>query len=82
MEEQKAPERIYHVSQSQFSISRYYGGCVFNGQPYTYIPSGDMLVRNDIFNADEELKKQLAKEERKRLGEVRAYEKSKQKELF
>jgi hypothetical protein len=36
------------VSQSQFSISRYSGGCTINGKSFTYLPDDDMLVRDDV----------------------------------
>ena len=52
---QEAPERIYGVSQSQFSIARYYGGCKAYGQNYHYDASTDSLVRMDIWR--EQIKK-------------------------
>lgn len=36
------------VSQTQFSIARYSGGCTINGKPWTYLPEDDMLVRDDV----------------------------------
>lgn len=42
------PYAIKHVSQSQFSIARHYGGMKFNGQSYTYFPPGDELIRDDV----------------------------------
>ena len=44
----RTPYGMTNVSMSQFSISRYYGSCKFNGDLYTYIPSTDELVRNDV----------------------------------
>lgn len=45
----EAPERIYGVSQSQFSIARYYGGCKAYGETYHYDANTDSLVRMDIW---------------------------------
>lgn len=47
----QAPEEIHGVSQGQFSIARYYGGCTFRGAAYTYDAERDVLVRNDILKA-------------------------------
>lgn len=46
---QAAPERIYGVSQSQFSVARYYGGCKFAGKTYHYDANTDSLVRMDVW---------------------------------
>lgn len=45
----QAPERIYGVSQSQFSIARYYGGCKAYSETYHYDANTDSLVRMDIW---------------------------------
>jgi hypothetical protein len=37
------------VSQTQFSIARYSGGCVVNGKRFIYIPTDDSLIRDDVF---------------------------------
>lgn len=37
-----------NVSQTQFSIARYYGGCQYNGDSYTYLPETDELIRDDV----------------------------------
>lgn len=55
---QEAPERIYGVSQSQFSIARYYGGCKAYGETYHYDANTDSLVRMDIW------RKQIKKADR------------------
>ena len=39
---------IRGVSQTQFSIARYYGGVVFKGMHYTYLPATDELIRADV----------------------------------
>lgn len=48
-----SPEKIYHVSQTQLSIARYYGQCKYNGDDYIYIPSEDVLVRADVFKKEQ-----------------------------
>ena len=42
------PYGIRNVSQTQFSISRYYGGCTYNGRRYTYFAEFDELIRDDV----------------------------------
>lgn len=42
------PEKFYHVSQTQLSIARHYGGCVYNGDYYLYNPNDDTLTRQEI----------------------------------
>ena len=51
----EAPERIYGVGLSQFSIARYYGGCKYAGEEYHYDAATDSLVRMDIWR--EQIKK-------------------------
>ena len=46
---QEAPDRIYGVSHSQFSVARYYGGCKYAGKSYHYDANTDSLVRMDIW---------------------------------
>lgn len=53
-----APEKIYHVSQTQLSIARYYGGCTFQGYGYTYNPTEDTLTRNDVLKGEKKPKKE------------------------
>jgi hypothetical protein len=48
----KSPEKIYGVSQSQFSIARHYGGVMFNGKFYIYDPKEDSLTREDILKKE------------------------------
>ena len=56
------PERIHHVSHTQLSIARFYGGCKYNGDDYIYIPSEDVLVRADIFKKEQMPGKKCKKE--------------------
>ena len=60
------PERIGHVSHTQLSIARHYGGITYNGASYTYLAADDCLVRNDVLKRDERLRRQHAAEERQR----------------
>ena len=46
-----APEEIHNVSQSQFSVARYYGGCTYMGQSYIYDAGQDRLIRRDVYLA-------------------------------
>lgn len=67
---QEAPERIYGVSFSQFSVARYYGGCKYSGETYHYDASTDSLVRMDIWrnqikNADDDAKEYKKREREK-----------------
>ena len=48
--DRKSPFMIRGVSQTQFSIARHYGGVVFKGQSYTYLPATDELIRDDVAN--------------------------------
>ena len=42
------PYLIAYVRQTQFSIARFAGGCTFNGWRYTYDPTDDTLIRDDV----------------------------------
>lgn len=42
------PYAIQGVINTQLSIARYYGGCKFMGRNYSYIPSTDELIRDDV----------------------------------
>jgi hypothetical protein len=44
----KSPFGITNVTQTQFSIARYYGGINFNGSMYIYCPDTDELIRKDV----------------------------------
>jgi len=46
-----APDEIHHVSQSQFSVSRHFGGCTYMGQSYIYDAGQDRLIRRDVYLA-------------------------------
>ena len=66
------PERIYHVSTSQLSIARHYGGIKFNGVDYVYDPTTDTLIRADVLMAgtreeieERRIKKAAAKAKRR-----------------
>jgi len=44
----ETPFLIRGVSQSHFSIARFYGGADFNGSHYTYLSDTDELIRDDV----------------------------------
>ena len=44
----RTPYGIRHVSMTQLSIARHYGGIKYNGDEYTYLPKTDELIRNDV----------------------------------
>lgn len=46
-----APDEIHHVSQSQFSVARHFGGCTYMGQSYIYDAGQDRLIRRDVYLA-------------------------------
>jgi hypothetical protein len=59
------PEEIHHISRSQFSVARHFGGCTFNGAEYVYDSENDKLVRKDIQLA----RQAKCKSEAKRMAE-------------
>ena len=67
-DEPERPERIYHVSQTQFSVARYYGKCKINGADYHYDDYSDTLTRMDIWKTagatDKKGAEKVAKAER------------------
>lgn len=44
----RTPYVITDVSRTQFSVAKHYGGAIFNGDRYTYIPITDELIRDDV----------------------------------
>lgn len=44
----KTPFGVREVSQTQFSVARYAGGMIYNGQHYTYFPASDELIRDNV----------------------------------
>jgi hypothetical protein len=42
------PFGVRNVSQTQFSVARYTGAIIYNGQRYTYFADCDELVRDDV----------------------------------
>lgn len=44
----ETPYLIRNVSSGYFSTARHYGGCKYNGKSYTYIPTTDELIRDDV----------------------------------
>lgn len=71
-----APERIFHVSASQFSVARHFGGCKFQGASYHYDAENDALVRRDVWDkelkADKDKALRLAKAEKEKWEKLQA----------
>lgn len=56
----RTPFGIRNVSQTQFSIARYSGGCTFNGDHFIYIPHSDELIRADVLRWKKKAQKNAA----------------------
>jgi len=67
----KNPERLFNISNSQLSIARYSGGCIFNGARYVYIAEDDVLVRSDIFDLDRKAQKKFTTAEKMKWEELK-----------
>ncbi len=65
------PERFYRVTETQLSIARFSGGCIYNGKYYVYIAENDTLVRRDIWKKEEQERKIWQRSERKKFTEMR-----------
>ena len=61
----RTPYLIRGVSQTQLSIARYCGGIKYNGDSFSYIPTTDELVRDDVVKFIEMRKRQAKQAERK-----------------
>jgi len=53
----RTPFGITNVRQTQFSIARFSGSCIFNGDYFTYFPDTDELVRDDVLKWQRKQKK-------------------------
>ena len=42
------PYIVQGVSHTQFSVARHYGGMTYQGKFYSYIPTTDELIRDDV----------------------------------
>jgi len=51
------PFAVRGVSDTMFSIARYYGGLKYNGQHYTYFADTDELIRDDVLVFVQKLRK-------------------------
>jgi hypothetical protein len=51
------PEKYYHVSHTQMSIARHYGGIRVNGVMYHYNAGEDTLTRDDVWKKIRKVKK-------------------------
>ena len=56
----RTPFVIRNVSQTQFSIARYSGGCTLNGDHYIYIQPTDELIRADVLKWKKKAQKNAA----------------------
>jgi len=45
------PWQYAGISQTQLSVARHAGGAVINGHGYTYDPTDDTLIRDDVRKA-------------------------------
>lgn len=59
-----APYAICDVSQTQFSLARYRGGCWYARHSYTYLLEHDELIRDDVLKLVMSLRKLKAKAKR------------------
>lgn len=57
----RTPYAICNVIQTQLSIARFYGGCSYNGDGYTYMHEHDQLIRNDVLKHIAKLRKAAKK---------------------
>ena len=53
----RTPYGITNVRMTQFSIARFAGGIVYNGEHYTYLPLTDELIRNDVLKWQQKQKR-------------------------
>ena len=66
----KNPEKFYSVSNTQLSVARFSGGCIFNGDRYVYIEADDTLIRSDIFELDRKAQKKRMESEKAKWKEI------------
>ena len=57
----RTPYGMREVSKTQLGIARHYGGIIFNGERYTYIPPTDELIRDDVLKWKQKQEKAKAK---------------------
>ena len=62
--DREAPFIITGVCDSQFSISRHFGGCRAYHRQYAYIPPTDELIRYDVVKWLAQFRKDLVKKKR------------------
>ena len=53
----RTPYGMTRVRMTQFSIARFYGGCMYNGDHYVYLPDTDELIRDDVLKWQQKQKK-------------------------
>jgi hypothetical protein len=62
--DRSTPFGIANVSQTQFSIARYSGGCTFQDRFYVYNPITDELIRDDVLRWAAKRQEEQAKQAR------------------
>lgn len=79
-----APERIYGWLNTQLSVARFYGGCIYNGQRYVIAmeEDGNPLVRWDVLKREAKSKSEKQKEEKKKGREEKAAFEATLQDLF
>jgi len=53
----RSPWKYYHISSTQLSIARYYGGIKVSGEHYLYDSTTDTLTREDVVRWEGKQKK-------------------------
>lgn len=61
LHDRSAPFVIQGVSSGFFSIARHYGGAVYKGWKYKYLPATDELIRPDVLKIITKRRKDQAK---------------------
>ena len=60
----RTPYGMTNISMTQLSIAKYYGGCTFQNERYTYVPDTDELIRNDVLRWKKTQERKAKKSER------------------
>lgn len=58
------PYLICGISTGMFSIARYSGGMKYNSKSYTYIPTTDECIRDDVLKLVTKLRKAAKKKDK------------------
>lgn len=52
---------VRHVTDTIFSVARFYGAATIQGEPFTYFPDTDELIRDDVLKFVTQLRKRKRK---------------------